>query len=450
MSTSDDSTRPISVAELLARNGTIGAPPPSAHRRRRRVGGVTVAELTGEIPVYQTGEMPVVRPDEVDEVQAEPDTSGHYETVSYSEPVSYTEEPTVTYVESGYADTAVVYSSDSETEVSTTEAYTYQPSVESYVAEASDAPETYTSEVYTPESYVSPEYTAETYVEPYAGTEDFVEEAAPAVAAEPAYAPEPVLELADEPVVPAVPQPQTIAPPKSRNPLPRRVRGLQRSHDPRPKRRASDQPRRAEPVSASGAEQMNYDPVDGAVNLGGLVGDKPDGVEELRTYLQSSSGTLFSGETIADDLARRVVEAPPEVPVRTAGAAKAKSGKTPAKASLKNGAKNKPAKATKVADKGQSKAPKPRESRLTAFRHAAVAVLQSMLAVVFGGGLFIAFDQLWRWNNIVALVLSVLVILGLVVAVRVVRKTEDIASTLIAVAVGALVTLGPLALLQST
>ena len=59
-------------------------------------------------------------------------------------------------------------------------------------------------------------------------------------------------------------------------------------------------------------------------------------------------------------------------------------------------------------------------------------------------------DQLWRWNNIVALVLSVLVILGLVVGVRVVRKTEDIASTLIAVVVGALVTLGPLALLQST
>ena len=49
-----------------------------------------------------------------------------------------------------------------------------------------------------------------------------------------------------------------------------------------------------------------------------------------------------------------------------------------------------------------------------------------------------------------ALALSVLVILGLVVGVRVVRKTEDIASTLIAVAVGAMVTLGPLALLQST
>jgi len=73
-------------------------------------------------------------------------------------------------------------------------------------------------------------------------------------------------------------------------------------------------------------------------------------------------------------------------------------------------------------------------------------VLQSILAVAFGGGLFIVFDQLWRWNSIVALVLTVLVTLGLVAAVQAVRKTVDIVSTLIAVAVGLLVTLGPLAL----
>lgn len=88
-------------------------------------------------------------------------------------------------------------------------------------------------------------------------------------------------------------------------------------------------------------------------------------------------------------------------------------------------------------------------SRTEALLYGGMIVLQSILAVAFGAGLFIAFDELWRWNNIVALVLSVLVILGLVVGVRVVRKTEDIGSTLIAVAVGALVTLGPLALLQS-
>ncbi|MBV9321617.1 MAG: hypothetical protein JO106_17225, partial [Mycobacterium sp.] len=46
-------TRPISVAELLAKNGTIGAPPITGHRRHRRGKSdtVTVAELTGEIPV---------------------------------------------------------------------------------------------------------------------------------------------------------------------------------------------------------------------------------------------------------------------------------------------------------------------------------------------------------------------------------------------------------------
>ncbi len=88
--------------------------------------------------------------------------------------------------------------------------------------------------------------------------------------------------------------------------------------------------------------------------------------------------------------------------------------------------------------------------RVEALWRGSLVVFQSILAVAFGAGLFVAFDELWRWNRIVALVLSVLVILGLVVGVRVVRKTEDIASTLIAVAVGALITLGPLALsLQS-
>src|SRR3954451_15833157 len=44
----------ISVAELLARNGTIGAPTVARRRRRRRGDdSVTVAELTGEIPIIR-------------------------------------------------------------------------------------------------------------------------------------------------------------------------------------------------------------------------------------------------------------------------------------------------------------------------------------------------------------------------------------------------------------
>ena len=210
-----------------------------------------------------------------------------------------------------------------------------------------------------------------------------------------------VVEPEPEPV-PEPPAPEI--PPLSSPPWTRRKKGPELSHDPRPTRRPS------------GAEQMTYDPVDQSVNLADLVDNQTDDADELRSYLRSSGGTLFSGETVADDLARR-------------GVADADEGSAQAAAPTVS---------------------RPREGRLTAFRHAAIAVLQSVLAVIFGAGLFIAFDQLWRWNNIVALVLSVLVILALVIAVRVVRKTEDIASTLIAVAVGALVTLGPLALLQST
>ena len=53
--TESPDTRPISVAELLARNGTIGAPAVGRRRRRRRgdSDAVTVAELTGEIPIIR-------------------------------------------------------------------------------------------------------------------------------------------------------------------------------------------------------------------------------------------------------------------------------------------------------------------------------------------------------------------------------------------------------------
>jgi hypothetical protein len=99
-------------------------------------------------------------------------------------------------------------------------------------------------------------------------------------------------------------------------------------------------------------------------------------------------------------------------------------------------------KGSTVEDYDDAEPPSPAQKMLSG----TLVVAQSILAVAFGAGLFIAFDQLWKWNTIVALVLSVLVILGLVAAVWVVRKTEDIASTLIAVAVGALVTMGPLVL----
>jgi hypothetical protein len=320
MTAPDDSenSRPISVAELLAKNGTIGSPPVGGRRRRRRGNSdaVTVAELTGEIPIIRTGEIPVVHDVEVaEEPEEEP-------------PVAMSPEPPVA------------------------------PTNGSAIA----------AEVIQ---------------------EDVQEEQPPA-------------------------RPFDGPPPRSDSPLPRREARPERSYDPRPLRRPEPQP----DDSDSNAEHMAFDPVDESAPVLDLGPDEQvDEAAELQSYLRSSGGTLFSGQTVADDIARGGV------------AVEDHDGAV--------------ATETEASDR-------PREGKLTALWRGLLVAGQSILAVVFGAGLFIAFDQLWRWNNIVALVLSVLVILGLVVAVRIVRKTEDIASTLIAVAVGALVTLGPLALLQST
>jgi len=329
---SHSSTRPISVAELLAKNGTIGAPPVGGRRRRRRGNNeaVTVAELTGEIPI--------VGDDDVDDTETT-------RTI-----------PAVT---------------DEPQAVSTNGVRGYVDDVE---AEAEPAEDEY---------------------------DDVDDDYADAVADYAAHIDQ--RDTDDEPV-------DFFAPP------PRRPR-------------YTPAPRRVGPVGR-GAEQMSPDPVDEEDLFAAPLdlADEPeiededteaaveDRDEELPSYLRSSAGTLFGGQTVADDLARRgAPPRPDEIDLdddREAGATEPASG-------------------------------------TSSFLRGAWVVVQCIIAVAFGAGLFIAFDQLWKWNNIVALVLSVLVILGLVVGVRVVRKTEDIGSTLIAVAVGALVTLGPLALLQS-
>ncbi|MEU4598823.1 hypothetical protein [Nocardia sp. NPDC023988] len=75
---------------------------------------------------------------------------------------------------------------------------------------------------------------------------------------------------------------------------------------------------------------------------------------------------------------------------------------------------------------------------------------QSFGAAVAGMLLFKGFETMWETLPWVALALAMVVILGLVALVRVLRRTDDIFSTVIAVIVGVFVTLGPLAFLLST
>lgn len=322
-----EDTKQISVAELLARNGTIGAPAVTRRRRRRRGDdSVTVAELTGEIPIIRDDRPAPTPPPAPVAAAARP-------------PVAPPAEPVVEQV----PEPAVTTTADAEPEPTT--AYWAEPE-------------------------------------------------------------------------PRWPKSEPLAPRRS---------GPERSEYPRPVRHLEE-------VSAaagqqSGADSMSPDPVghytDASVDvLDSEISEAEVPVEDsayVRSYLQESDDgaehTLFGGQSIADEVARRRSE-------RTA---------------VDEG----------DPDSGVQAPARRSGSTAAALGRAALTVLQSILAVAFGAGLFIAFDQLWRWNSIVALVLSVLVILGLVVGVRVVRKTEDIASTLIAVAVGALITLGPMALLQT-
>ena len=419
----EDNTRPISVAELLARNGTIGSPPVGGHRRRKRRNAVSVAELTGEIPIVRTGEIPVVAEEErSDEIPAdEVEASEASAALDTEEPG---DEPSAEYAEPESAETVVVYSSDDSGAAGVeihdhTADYTSEYTSE-YAEDAvyTDAPD------YTPE-YVDTEAVEETVVyedvavddeEPVVEDLEQVEGAEAAVEPDEAVAAEEAVEpdeavAAEEVEVaapePVVPEPVVSSPPRSGVPWARRNRGPERSHDPRPKRRSSH------------AEQMSYDPVDESVDIADLVAEQAPDPEELRSYLRSSTGALFSGETVADDLARRGLLS--------------ESDEAYANEDYED----------------DDLVETPRRGALAVLGSSVVAILQSLLAVVFGAGLFIAFDQLWRWNNIVALALSTLVIVALVVGVHVVRKTEDFVSILIAVAVGILVTFGPLAL-QST
>ncbi|RVW10142.1 hypothetical protein EGT67_07960 [Prescottella agglutinans] len=80
----------------------------------------------------------------------------------------------------------------------------------------------------------------------------------------------------------------------------------------------------------------------------------------------------------------------------------------------------------------------------------AVLLGQGAVALIAGALMFKGFEKLWDMLPMVALVLAVLVIVGLVAMVRILRRTDDVTSLVIALVAGVFVTLGPLAFLLST
>ncbi|OZE27734.1 hypothetical protein CH262_07145 [Rhodococcus sp. 05-2255-1e] len=115
----------------------------------------------------------------------------------------------------------------------------------------------------------------------------------------------------------------------------------------------------------------------------------------------------------------------------------------------KSASKDQASKDTASKDTG-SKDKSPVKGKGGAVRQWLVLIGQAVVSIVVGALLFKGFEQLWDVLPWVALVLSVLVIVGLVAVVRILRRTDDLVSIVIAIAVGVFVTLGPLAFQLST
>lgn len=74
---------------------------------------------------------------------------------------------------------------------------------------------------------------------------------------------------------------------------------------------------------------------------------------------------------------------------------------------------------------------------------------ESVIGLAAGIGLFWGFTELWKWNVYFALVLAVVVIFGIVTLAHIVRRSRDLTTTLLAMGVGLIVTIGPLVLLAT-
>lgn len=76
-----------------------------------------------------------------------------------------------------------------------------------------------------------------------------------------------------------------------------------------------------------------------------------------------------------------------------------------------------------------------------------VTLGQLGVGLIGGGGLWLAFQWLWQSLPAVAMVVALVVTVGLVLVVRLVRKAEDLQTTVLAILVGVVVTMSPAALL---
>lgn len=414
MTESDDTQRPVSVAELLARNGAAEGKI-SGHRRRMRgnADAIPVAELTGEIPVIRDKKGGRARPNPSPAAEtAAPEATKAPEAAAPSETRSYLR-----------SNEDALFGGDSMAD----EAARRGPSTPSTPAQPSSMasslrsifPPTPTPATRPGEPRKSIDFNDATGV---------ISPVTSAPTSEPTPKPTPKPEAAKPvtPVPPAAPSAPPATPPA---PVSRPV-----EPEPEPEPEAVVQPE-AEPEPDARPEVIadeyeddeyeddaEYEEDDGEYGRSTAVEwnshDAEHDVEGAENYYDENDYQL------EHELQELVNEHGSPVDTEASQLADVETEK-----------------------KTDAEAKAERKEKIKTYLQGGWIAAQYLLAAAAGAGLFFGFRELWSWNQGIALVLGVLFIAILVASLWVIRKTVDLISILIAIVVGALIAFGPLVLM---
>ncbi len=414
MTESDDTQRPVSVAELLARNGAAEGKI-SGHRRRMRgnADAIPVAELTGEIPVIRDKKGGRARPNPSPAAEtAAPEATKAPEAAAPSETRSYLR-----------SNEDALFGGDSMAD----EAARRGPSTPSTPAQPSSMasslrsifPPTPTPATRPGEPRKSIDFNDATGV---------ISPVTSAPTSEPPPQPTPKPEAAKPvtPVPPAAPSAPPATPPA---PVSRPV-----EPEPEPEPEAVVQPE-AEPEPDARPEVIADEYEDDEYEDDAEY-EEDDGEYGRSTAVEwNSHDAEHDVEGAENDYDENDYQLEHELqelvnehgsPVDT--------------------------EASQLADvetekKTDAEAKAERKEKIKTYLQGGWIAAQYLLAAAAGAGLFFGFRELWSWNQGIALVLGVLFIAILVASLWVIRKTVDLISILIAIVVGALIAFGPLVLM---
>lgn len=417
MTDSDDTQRPVSVAELLARNGAADGKI-SGHRRRMRgnADAIPVAELTGEIPVIRDKKGGRARPN--------PAPSPAPETAAPPESPKASEAGARSYLRSNED---ALFGGDSMADEAARRGTTAAPapapaqpsSMESPLR--SIFPPTPTPVARPGEPRKSIDFNDATGVISPVTAEPPKSEPAPAPAAV-------------APAVPAAPPaPEIPVPPVSRT-EPESVTPEPVAPEPEPEPAAVAQPE-PEPEPVTPEPEPSPEP-ETVYHAEYEAEYEDDG--EYDEYGRAVEWTSHDAEQDVEDDEFDDQEDDYQLEHELQELVGAHGDPSEPEVSQLAAADT---------DKSKAEAKADRREKIKTYLQGSWIAAQYLLAAAAGAGLFFVFRELWSWNQGFALLLGVLFIAILVASLWVIRKTVDLASILIAIVVGALIAFGPLVLM---